>query len=854
MESKLTERAEKMLSDREQEIVRKALEKATGVDVESEVGDVRYHAGNSDFAFDGGGDTMLYVGYYEDDPKPYTVSIENMSGQQIAMEDAKDFKSVVKLAMKMAKKYKKRLTEASEKTYIDFLNKKKGFKQDRIYFNSYEDAVKWAKANLGKFNPDVIKFEHISDTSGATLVEATTPKQQTPEQIKAIVDKLKTNQKIQLWYDSSIKKGENWVPVVVGRRSFSKKYNVGKITLRYADAPRASKLFFYDRDGKISLALGNLAARLVAIKTSVKEGAFSKRVAKVADRKVKSAKSGNVRVKSKVWFKRGKATIGGVVYGIDGDTLTIKTKRGVVKKKKSEVAVIREGKSGPTDAIDFKGNGIPTEYLKFYKGKIRESINELDRMGHTGRLSRIVFYDKDEWTDRKYGTKTIGVFNAKSWGNVASTGKLYALESSDKKLVKGIKLKAGEHIFRYSTPKMLGTKEPLIKINVKKGLIYFLRDDLNGDEIAFETKSTPVVFLHLLKGKIRESVNEESYKVAGKRVTLVKGKKSDGTDWKVKFQNGKEVSLSDVLSLIKPFPKGIKEIKFSKAQLNRLGKEYEKIKGDKLPLGASKKLKVFLSMLDKEALEQMRDAKIKFISDEAGKILKKATNESSLNEGKKSKDDVGVRLVMAINNNVDSIYELVNREKKDPKEVMSAFATPLLNSVKGVLKHNYKPHPADSSNADKLKVFIGEVKKFEKIVELLIKRPSKSGVKKLDAAWRSIWNHKGGSAIGMNGQGPFADTIIESLNEADYKVYHKSFTGSADEARKFAEKRGFEIDEDDWQSQIGLGGRNIKSRPSVGKTHNFTIGLLKDGKPQRKALQISVYGMKNGYELNAYIN
>ncbi len=578
------------------------------------------------------------------------------------------------------------------------------------------------KAKIKKVAKEIdLKTQRGSSQMEANITEVAAPKQQTPEQIKGIVDKLKTNQKIQLWYDSSIKKGENWVPVVVGRRSFSKKYNVGKITLRYADAPRASKLFFYDRDGKISLALGNLAARLVAIKTSVKEGAFSKRVAKVADRKVKSAKSGNVRVKSKVWFKRGKATIGGVVYGIDGDTLTIKTKRGVVKKKKSEVAVIREGKSGPTDAIDFKGNGIPTEYLKFYKGKIRESINELDRMGHTGRLSRIVFYDKDEWTDRKYGTKTIGVFNAKSWGNVASTGKLYALESSDKKLVKGIKLKAGEHIFRYSTPKMLGTKEPLIKINVKKGLIYFLRDDLNGDEIAFETKSTPVVFLHLLKGKIRESVNEESYKVAGKRVTLVKGKKSDGTDWKVKFQNGKEVSLSDVLSLIKPFPKGIKEIKFSKAQLNRLGKEYEKIKGDKLPLGASKKLKVFLSMLDKEALEQMRDAKIKFISDEAGKILKKATNESS-------------------------------------------------------------------------------------------------------------------------------------LNEADYKVYHKSFTGSADEARKFAEKRGFEIDEDDWQSQIGLGGRNIKSRPSVGKTHNFTIGLLKDGKPQRKALQISVYGMKNGYELNAYIN
>ena len=54
-----------------------------------------------------------------------------------------------------------------------------------------------------------------------------------------------------------------------------------------------------------------------------------------------------------------------------------------------------------------------------------------------------------------------------------------------------------------------------------------------------------------------ETINEESYTVAGKSVTLNKGKKSDGTDWTVTFLNGKETSLSDVLSLIKPFPKGI---------------------------------------------------------------------------------------------------------------------------------------------------------------------------------------------------------------------------------------------------------------------------------------------------------
>ena len=48
-----------------------------------------------------------------------------------------------------------------EKVYIDYLNKAKGFKQDRIKFNSYEDAVKWARKNFDKFSPDMIKYESV---------------------------------------------------------------------------------------------------------------------------------------------------------------------------------------------------------------------------------------------------------------------------------------------------------------------------------------------------------------------------------------------------------------------------------------------------------------------------------------------------------------------------------------------------------------------------------------------------------------------------------------------------------------------------------------------------------------------
>lgn len=42
--------------------------------------------------------------------------------------------------------------------YIDYMNKDKGFKIERKYFKTYEDAVNWARENFEKFNPDMIHF------------------------------------------------------------------------------------------------------------------------------------------------------------------------------------------------------------------------------------------------------------------------------------------------------------------------------------------------------------------------------------------------------------------------------------------------------------------------------------------------------------------------------------------------------------------------------------------------------------------------------------------------------------------------------------------------------------------------
>lgn len=97
----------------------------------------------------------------------------------------------------------------------------------------------------------------------------------------------------------------------------------------------------------------------------------------------------------------------------------------------------------------------------------------------------------------------------------------------------------------------------------------------------------------------------------------------------------------------------------------------------------------------------------------------------------------------------------------------------------------------------------------------------------------------------------YKDARNESINEE----YYKSASDAADAARKYAEKKGFEIDEDDWQTQIAMGGKHNRLRPGVGKTHSFSVGLVKNGKPQRKMLQISIFGMPSGkYELTQYIN
>lgn len=98
----------------------------------------------------------------------------------------------------------------------------------------------------------------------------------------------------------------------------------------------------------------------------------------------------------------------------------------------------------------------------------------------------------------------------------------------------------------------------------------------------------------------------------------------------------------------------------------------------------------------------------------------------------------------------------------------------------------------------------------------------------------------------------FKQYILSLCESNEYRVYHNSYTSAIQEAESFAIKKGYELDKEEWAEKIGLG----KPKPQEGDTNKFSLTLFKDGKEQKKMLQIQVFNRGtnvNSYELNMYI-
>jgi len=89
--------------------------------------------------------------------------------------------------------------------------------------------------------------------------------------------------------------------------------------------------------------------------------------------------------------------------------------------------------------------------------------------------------------------------------------------------------------------------------------------------------------------------------------------------------------------------------------------------------------------------------------------------------------------------------------------------------------------------------------------------------------------------------------------DAAKDVYWQSYSLAVRHALAQAKKKGYEVDQDDIDSEISFGS----GKPGRGKTVRHTLKLTKGGKPQKKALHIQVFNRdtdKSPFELNFYIS
>lgn len=179
--------------------------------------------------------------------------------------------------------------------------------------------------------------------------------------------------------------------------------------------------------------------------------------------------------------------------------------------------------------------------ISFHKNMLNEYKNE--KMAKGGKIT---FYDKE--TSYKLGRPSsyiqkdviskvttdeedfAGNFGWESSKGKLSEGYLYKLDKSDKDFVSEVKLKDGEKIFRYITyTTAVGGMKPLIKINIDKGLLYFLVDS-NKEDAKFETVGVKALWVNLITEKMAKG-----------------GDLYDDMDEDIEFANKKAKALSKSL-------------------------------------------------------------------------------------------------------------------------------------------------------------------------------------------------------------------------------------------------------------------------------------------------------------------
>jgi hypothetical protein len=200
----------------------------------------------------------------------------------------------------------------------------------------------------------------------------------------------------------------------------------------------------------------------------------------------------------------------------------------------------------------------------------------------------------------------------------------------------------------------------------------------------------------------------------------------------------------------------------------------------------------------------------------------------------------------SINESIASLIDQIRQDSKDVKDfVKNIFKDSEFKKMRND-KEFIKYLKSIYEGVNEAKAFVVMFKAKKDLPNRNVKPSSAAYSKEVDAKkfLKSVENDGGkGMIVKSNVSGM-------KVEAKDAEVYHKSYTHAIEAAQNYAGKNGYTIEDGELFTKVAMNSK----RPSVGKTTRVSLELLKNGKPQRKMLHIQVYGMKNGYELNAYIN
>ena len=195
-------------------------------------------------------------------------------------------------------------------------------------------------------------------------------------------------------------------------------------------------------------------------------------------------------MKKSGWSNKTKAMrkVGKVMHEFKEGTLHSGKSDKIVKEPKQAIAIALS-EAGLSKKATGGGVKYYTKENEYRLGRPSGSIEKeiLDKVTFKNAISEQYF---------------IGSFGWKTTQGKLGDGYLYTLDEFDQDLIKDLKLKSDEKVFRYvNRTTAIGGMTPFIKINLEKSLLYFPVYNDN-DDVMFETKGVKPLWINIIEDKM----------------------------------------------------------------------------------------------------------------------------------------------------------------------------------------------------------------------------------------------------------------------------------------------------------------------------------------------------------------